>query len=361
MKKSFILILVSLLAVACKETPKASLPLQKITVAHPVQRDIVYNFEYPGYLQSEQTVDLIARVQGYLQDIRFQPGEIVKEGQVLFVIEPKPYEDQVKAAEANLATAEAALKLAGTSNERTKEAFKSNAVSELDVIRAQTTLDQAVATVDAAKAQLSTAKINLSYCYVKAPFTGRISRNFVDKGNLVGGQAKLASMYKDNRLFVYFNIEDSKYLIGFSQKNEFKLDNVELRFDELPGRVFKGKLDYLSPNVDLTTGTMNVRAVIDNTGGELRSGLYTKIRVPFKNVPGALLVPEAAIGTDQSGRYIYTVNDSSIVQYRSVKVGELQDDNMREIVEGIKANERFVSKGIIRVRDGQKIDPIEEK
>ncbi len=361
MKKYLLILLSLLLVVGCKEAPKTAANLAKITVAYPEKRNITYRFEYPGYLQSEQTVDLIARVQGYLQEVKFQPGEVVKEGQVLFVIEPKPYEDQVKTAEANLETAKASLKLAITSNERTKEAGKTNAVSELDVIKAQTTLDQAKASVASAEAQLSTAKTNLSYCYVKAPFTGRVTRNLVDKGNMVGGQATLASMYKDTKLFVYFNVEDSKYLIGFTKENEFKLDNVEIRFDEIPNKVYKGKLDYMSPTVDLTTGTINVRAVVDNKGGELRNGLYTKIRVPYKEVQDALLIPEGAIGTDQSGRYIYTVNDSSVVEYRSVKVGELQEDSMREIVEGLKANERFVTKGIIRVRDGQKIEAVEEK
>ncbi len=361
MKHCLPIVLLLVLAAACKEAPKASLAPQKISVAYPEKRNITYKFEYPGYLQSEQTVDLIARVQGYLQEVKFEAGQTVKEGQVLFVIEPQPYQDQVKAAQANLATAQANLKLAITSNERTQEAGKSNAVSELDVIKAQTTVDQANAAVDAAKAQLSLAEINLSYCYVKAPFTGRITRNLVDKGNMVGGQAKLASMYKDNKLFVYFNVEDSKYLIGFARQHEFNLDKVEMRFDELAGKTYTGRLDYMAPNVDLTTGTINIRAVIDNKGGELRSGLYTKIRIPYKDVKDALLIPEGAIGTDQSGRYIYAVTDSSTVEYRNVKVGELQDDNMREIIDGLKADERFVVKGIIRVRDGQKIEAIEEK
>ncbi len=359
------ILILLLFAVACKHETKVAPPLLKISVAYPEKRDIVYKLEYPGYLESEQTVDLVARVQGTLQEVRFKAGQSVKAGEVLFVIEPSTYEDHVKTAEANLRTAKANLAFAVANNKRIREASQSNAVSEIDVIQAQTEVDLNRAAVSAAEAQLNSSRTALSYCYVRAPFSGRISRNFIDRGNLVGNGEKLATMYKDHRLYVYFNVEDSRYFADFinrkdTEKQRFSFNKVELQFSEKLTKTYSGEIDYLAPNVDLSTGTINLRAIIENDNGELRSGMYVKLLLPYRKVADALLVPEGAIGTDQSGRFVYVLDDSSRTAYRHVKVGALQDDNMREITEGLTEKEQYVTKGLVRVRDGQKVEPVKE-
>jgi RND family efflux transporter MFP subunit len=362
---------VALLASCSSGQEVKPLPLSQYSVAHPAVRDIQYQLEFPGYLQSELVVDLLSRVEGYLQEVRFTAGSSVAKGDTLFVIEPRNYKNKVQQAEAQLLTSKANLALAETTLSRMQDAFKSNAVSEIDVIEATTNVDQCKAAVQSAEAQLETAQTNLSYCYILAPESGRVTRSLVDKGNYIAPHTQLATFYKDNQMYVYFSIEASKLIWAQNeaQKSDSQVkkagqpfSSVEVKLTDSQGneKYYPGQLDYLSPSANISTGTVDMRAVLKNDKRELNNGVYVKVTFPYKDVKDAVLIPESSIGTDQSGRYIYVVENDT-VRYRSVKVGQLQRDNMREIVKGLSADEYYITQAITRVRNGQAIKPIIEQ
>lgn len=371
MKTYIFLIVLSLFLLAgChskkqKEAETRQRPVPEIAVNTPMSEDVVYYYEYPAYLEAEQTVNLVARVSGFLEKILYTPGEKVKAGQLLFVIEPKPYMDQVNAAEAQVKSAEAQLEYARASYERMKEAVNTKAVSEIDYLQAQSTYNSAEASLQDARAQLNTARINLAYCYIKAPFEGRVTRNLVDQANFVPGSVNpttLATMYKDRRMYAYFNMAYAEYQ-NLPPENSRMPANDPLRFLTVtdaddPGRQWKGQLDYTSPNVDLQTGTVTIRAIIENPHEELLSGMYVKIHVPYRNVRDALLIPEASIGTNQTGRFVYIVGRDNKIELKPVTVGVLESDGMREIVKGIRRDDRYVVDALISVRPGMEVKPV---
>lgn len=363
-------VLVTIILTACAEKEVKQAPLPQYSVEKPELRDIVYHLDYPGFLQSELVVDIISRTEGYLEKMNVKPGQTVKAGDVLFVIEPKNYEDKLTEAIANLETAKANLVLAETTLERMKEASKSNAVSELDVVQAQTQVDLCKAAVKKAESGKSLAQTNLDYCYIKAPSNGRVSLNKIDVGNYVTPKTLLATLYKDDNLYVNFSIEASKLIWAQAQakNSNIKLgkgdafETVNVYLTDSKGNVYSysAKLDYLSPSADISTGTVDMRAVVNNKHKELNNGVLVNVSLPFKNVEKALLIPESSIGTDQSGRYIYVVENDT-VRYRSVQVGQLESDNKREILSGLSSDEWYVTKALTKVRNGQVINPIEKE
>ncbi|MBR3871972.1 MAG: efflux RND transporter periplasmic adaptor subunit [Paludibacteraceae bacterium] len=363
-------VLVTIILTACAEKEVKQAPLPQYSVEKPELRDIVYHLDYPGFLQSELVVDIISRTEGYLEKMNVKPGQTVKAGDVLFVIEPKNYEDKLTEAIANLETAKANLVLAETTLERMKEASKSNAVSELDVVQAQTQVDLCKAAVKKAESGKSLAQTNLDYCYIKAPSNGRVSLNKIDVGNYVTPKTLLATLYKDDNLYVNFSIEASKLIWAQAQakNSNIKLgkgdafETINVYLTDTKGNVYSysAKLDYLSPSADISTGTVDMRAVVNNKHKELNNGVLVNVSLPFKNVEKAVLIPESSIGTDQSGRYIYVVENDT-VRYRSVQVGQLESDNKREILSGLSSDEWYVTKALTKVRNGQVINPIEKE
>ena len=360
--------ILSLLLNGCKEkkeSAREAMPIPEISVAHPLVEDITLTKDYPGYLTTEQTVNLVARVSGALQSASFTPGARVKQGQLLFVIEPTVYQDNVVQAEAQLKTAQAQLEYARNQYARMKEALKSDAISRIQVLQAESNVSESTAAVSNAQAALNTARTNLAYCYIRAPFSGTISRSLYDVGSYIGAAVQpvtLATIYKDDRMYTYFNIADNQWLsmllaagkgTGAQPPKE-----VTVRLGEHGTETYPATLDYLSPNVDLSTGTLNVRANLDNPNGVLKSGLYVSITLPYGQQKNAVLVPEASIGTDQLGKYLYVVNDSNIVHYRHIVPGQLIGDTLRQVISGLSPQERYVTQALMKVRDGMKIKPV---
>ena len=368
MKKLMYIFLVLSVLTGCKERKDAGamkgMPTLAISVAKPIVKDITLTKDYPGYLTTEKTVNLAARVNGTLQSVSYAPGGRVKKGQLLFVIEPTLYNDKVAQAEAELKTAQAQLEYARNNYSRMKEAVKSDAVSQIQVLQSESSVTEGVAAVSNAEAALSTARTNLGYCYVRAPFDGTISKSTVDVGSYVGGSLQpvtLATIYKDDQMYAYFNVADNQWL-------EMSMNNQQPT-KELPKKImvqlgkegtesYPATLDYLSPNVDLNTGTLMVRANFDNPQGVLKSGLYVSITLPYGEADHAILVKEASIGTDQLGKFLYAVNDSDIVHYRHIEIGQLINDTLRQVLGGLSPQERYVTEALMKVRDGMKIKPI---
>lgn len=368
MKKSAIIFLFLPLLFACKKQKHTTetMPVPSIDVASPQVRDITLTKDYPGYLVTDKTVNLVARVNGFLQSINFQAGARVKEGQLLFVIEPTLYQDNVKQAEAALETARAQLDYARNSYERMKEAIKSDAVSQIQVQQAKSSVAQGEAAVHNAEAELNTARTNLSYCYVKAPFNGTITKTQFDVGSYISGSLQpvtLATIYKDDSMYAYFNVADNQWLGLLLTSKEGKTSSrlpqeITVRLGEEGLRSYPAKVDYLSPNVDLSTGTLTVRANLDNPQGILKSGLYVSITLPYGEAKNAVLIPDASIGTDQLGKFVYLVNDSNVVRYQHIITGQLVNDTLRQIIKGLTPQDRYVSKALLKVREGMKVNPV---
>ena len=342
MKKLMYIFLVLSVLTGCKEKKDAGamkgMPTLAISVAKPIVKDITLTKDYPGYLTTEKTVNLVARVNGTLQSVSYAPGGRVKKGQLLFVIEPTLYNDKVAQAEAELKTAQAQLEYARNNYSRMKEAVKSDAVSQIQVLQSESSVTEGVAAVSNAEAALSTARTNLGYCYVRAPFDGTISKSTVDIGSYVGGSLQpvtLATIYKDDQMYAYFNVADNQWL-EMSMNNQQPTKDLPKKIMVQLGKEgtesYPATLDYLSPNVDLNTGTLMVRANFDNPQGVLKSGLYVSITLPYGEADHAILVKEASIGTDQLGKFLYAVNDSDIVHYRHIEIGQLINDTLRQVL-----------------------------
>lgn len=375
MKAYLLILLLTLLCLSGCKNKKHDNPAesqkqhpQEVLVARPLQQEVIYSYQYPAYLEAIQTVNLVARVSGFLEKMNYIPGVPVKKGQLLFVIEPQPYEDQLKAAQAQLKSMQARLTYAQAQYEKMKEALPSKAISEIDYIQSESNYQSAVANLQDARAQLNTARTNLNYCYIRAPFDGRVSRNLVDVQNFVGGSVQpvtLATMYRDELLYAYFNMAYAEFqnLPKISNPQSPDDDNMPLTITDAAdtGRVWTGQLDYSSPNVDLQTGTVTVRAIVENPAQELLSGMYVKINVPYKKVKKALLIPESSIGTDQAGRYVLLVNHENKVIQKNVKVGVLTPDGMREILSGVSPLDYYIVEAMMTVRAGMTIEPVTEK
>lgn len=366
--------LLSLLAAGCfvsacgqgGERPAPALP--QVTVAQPEVRDVTEYHEYTGTTEAFEAVELRARVQGFLQSIKFEAGAMVKKDQLLFVIDPAAYQAAVQQAEAEVARAQAQRRLAQATLVRKERAFKDHAVSEVDVIQAKAELAQADAAIKAAGALLDTANINLSYTEVRSPIDGKVGRSLVDVGNLVGqGEATLLTSVMDHDpVYAYFNVSERVLLRFFElrangqapAKHE-KRPPLYLAVATDKGYPHKGEVDFLDNKVDPATGTIGARGVFPNPADRLLPGLFVRLRMPIGMLKDALLVPDRVVGSDQRGSYLLVVDETDTVVYKPVKPGVLLDGK-RVILEGLKKEDRVIVKGLIRSRPGIKVQPVKE-
>jgi RND family efflux transporter MFP subunit len=360
------LVLLALGVSACdsKKAQYAPPPDPQVTVSLPAQRDVINYAEYTGNTEAVESVEIRARVEGFLQSVNFRPSTMVKKGDLLFVIDPRSFEAQLNQAKADLAVAQANLKLAKATLTRKENAFKDRAVSEVAVIEAQAEKSKAEANVDAAKAAIEVARINLSYTKVVSPISGRVGRSLVDIGNLVGaGEATLlTTVVNDDPIYAYFNVSERDILhytkmerMNKGPLREEERDSIAMGLSNEKGFPHQGKVDYIDNKVDTRTGTIQVRAVFPNQDHIIYGGLFVRVRVPLRRMKGALLVSNRALGSDQGGHYLFVVNQKGEVEYRKIQIGPLQDDGMRVILEGIKPEDKVIIKGIQRVRPGMKV------
>lgn len=349
---------------ACSSShPSSSEPLTEVDVAEVVTDSVVLYKDYPGTLSAISAVDLVARVDGYLRTQNYEAGETVEKGRVLFTIESGQYQDAVNRAKAALTTAKSANAYAVQQYAAMKKALESDAVSQMEVLQSKSNLEQSEANIKSAEAALQTALTNLGYCTVRAPFKGTVTASGPSVGAYVGGSASpvaLAKIYDNSRLFANFYIEDGSLLRMYMNDNNRSMidyDSIPVTFSEQLPHNYTAALDYMAPDVNTGTGTLKVRAILDNSYGELRDGMYATISLPYKVDPKAILVKDASIATDQLGKYLYVVNDSNKVVYTPVKVGSLVADTMRVITEGLKPGERYVTKALLKVRSGMEVKP----
>ena len=367
----FILLSIMTLCMIClfgcnnKGKKKTTSDILKVSVAKPYVIPIVLHKEYPGYLLSNNIVDVVGRVSGYVTLQNFSSGQYINEGDLLYVIEPTVYENEVKKAEANLKSAQASLDYYKNNYQRMLEASKSDAISQIDLIQAETNVRTAKANVQTAEADLKTAQTTLSYCYIKAPITGFLTTSGAGEGEYVAGSDgspfKLTSIYNNDPMYAYFNIEDNQYLtIKMSSSNwESSLPKkVYVNMQEGRFPPIEATPNYISPFVNLKTGTLTLRALFENSQYDLKSGMYCTVTLPYGEDDNAILIPDASTGTDQLGRYIYVVDDNNIVSYRHIEVGEIINDSLIHVKSGLNPDEHFVTKALLKVRSGMKVEPI---
>lgn len=365
MRLTLPVILSGLIFAGCVKKEKTNREmLMPIDVAEVVVDSVVIYKDFPGILKANTTVDLVGRVNGYLKSKNYTPGDIVKRGQVLFTIEDDQYRNAVDQAEAQLTTARSTHEYNTRQYEAMKKAYEKDAVSEMEVIQAKSNYEESMASIKNCEAALRTAKLNLSYCTVTAPFEGRVTSSTVSVGAYIGGEGNpvtLATIYDNSIFYAEFYIDDSSYLN--LNANRLKIDGVN--YDSIPVRFtdpyphsYYGTLDYLAPDINTGTGTMLIKVKMKNYHEELRDGMYATISLPSQSDPHAVLVKDASIGTDQLGKYVYVVNDSNKVVYTSIKIGDIVNDSMRVVNSGLKEGNRYVTKALLKVRNGEEIKPV---
>lgn len=365
MKKIIVLATMAIICGCHKKAEQANSPMAlPVEVALPIEREVTLTREYPGYLDAVSTISIVGRASGTLQKQSYTPGGRVKKGQILFVIEPTLYENAVTQAEAALNTAEAGLEYARSNYERMQQAIASDAVSQIELLQAKSNVKSYEAQVENAKAALSTARTNLGYCYVKAPMDGIVGIENYSVGTYIPGAAspvELCKMYKDDKMYAYFDITDNQWLNKEKRANVVgKKEYVTFTLGNDTYYRWKAKMDYLSPDINLSTGTLRVRAELDNSNLFLKPGSYISVVLPYEKVDNGILVKDASIGTDQLGKFLYVLNDNNTVEYRSIATGNLVDDTLRLVTSGLKANERYVTKALLKVRNGMTVTPIME-
>ena len=342
-------------------------PPPKVVVARPVQKPITSYLELTGNTAPVAVVDLVARVQGFIESIDYADGAAVAKGRQLFGIERDVYQAQLDQAKATLASNQAAEAYAQAEYQRQSTLARQDFASQAVLQDAKAKLDQASAAILNAQAAIELANINLSYTKVLAPFDGVITNHLVDLGALVGvtGPTKLATIIQTDPLYVYFTMSEPQIL---TLKENLAKYGVELRttgLSDVPveiglqgeeGYPHRGHLDYASPQVDAATGTLTARAVFDNKDHALLPGLFVRVRTPIAQRDKALLTPDEAIGTSQEGKYVLVVGPDNVVHQKVVKTGA-RDGQLRVIESGLARDDWVVTEGVQRAAPGAKVDP----
>ncbi|MGP1309434.1 MAG: efflux RND transporter periplasmic adaptor subunit [Phycisphaerales bacterium] len=347
-------------------------PPPEVIVAKPVQRDVTTYITYTGVVEASATVDLTARVRGYLQSMHFEPGQRVEAGDLLFVIDPSEYQAAVERGEAIVRSRAAALEGAENDARLARELADQRAGPEIDALIKAARRDAMVADLAAAEADLVDAKLNLQYTEVRAPISGRVTVNYVDVGNLVGQTEPtlLASIVQASPAYVPVDVSESDVVSvrkareqqgargdgiepGQIAPGEWRPSELALANDD--DFSITGRIDYVEPQLNVETGTLRVRTRYENEDDSLIPGMFTRVRFAMSS-KDSLLVPESALLSDQQGRYALVVNSENTVEIRRVQIGAL-DGSMRVVEQGLSPDDRVIVLGALRSRPGSKVTP----
>jgi RND family efflux transporter MFP subunit len=344
-------------------------PPPKVVVAQPLQQDVPLYAELTGNTKAFNEVKLEARVQGFLEQIKYVDGAAVKKGDLLFVIQQSTYQAQLDQAKATLEANKASQANAQVEYSRQSTLGQQQFASQSRVDDAKTKLAETSAAVLGAQANLEVANINLGYTEVTAPFDGIASRHLVSVGALVGyaGPTELASVVQIDPIYVYFEVSETvvqRVKEALSRLGKTMRDvhdvPVEIGLQIEEGYPHKGVIDYIAPQIDASTGTLQVRGIFENKDAALLPGMFARVRVPIRRPAPALLVPDTAIGTSQLGRYVLVVNKDNVVEQRTVTIGQV-DKGLRVIESGLKPDDLVVIDGVQRAIPGNKVDPDKQK
>lgn len=345
------------------------IPLPTVQTQQPVSKAMSEYVNQTGNTVAYHTVDLVARVEGYLDKINFIDGTFVEKGTTLFLIEPEPYRAKVIEAEAEVASKKATHTYDAIEYARQQRMYKQNATSKSNVEKWLAKSQASAADVTEAEENLILAQINQSYTQVKAPFDGRIGRHLVDKHNLVGHGAAtiLATLEQLDPIYVYFNLNEIDLIRLRAAMKEQNIDEkvirqvpVEINLPSGENYKFKGKIDFINTGLNASTGTLEFRALLPNTGYALLPGLFVQIKIAVDPPEPRLTVPNDAVQYDQAGPYLLTVNQDDRVVRKRVVLGPLEN-GVQAIASGIKSTDRVIVKGLQRASDGKLVHPVFEQ
>jgi multidrug efflux system membrane fusion protein len=343
-------------------------PPPQVGVAHPARQEVTPYLELTGNAQAYNQVDLVARVQGFLQSIDYQDGASAKQGDTLFVIEPAPYEARLQQAQASLTSTQAQVAQSQVEYNRQASLGRSEFSSQSAVDQARATRDSNQANLSNLQAGVTLAAINLAYTRVTAPFDGQVTMHQVSAGSLVGvtGPTVLATIIQLAPIRVICTVSEQDVLRIKETMPKRALEPADIASVPVEvGRMNEadyphhGTLDYVAPNIDPTTGSLTIRGVLPNTEKALLPGMFVRMRVPLARQKAmVLLVPDQALGSDQGGRYVLVVDKDNIVRQRPVVTGQLSGD-LRVIASGLSAEDSVVVSGLQKAIPGAKVVPAE--
>jgi RND family efflux transporter MFP subunit len=347
-------------------------PPPTVTVAKPIERGVVDQDEYVGRFVAIDSVEVRARVSGYLDQIHFRDGQTVKAGDLLFTIDKRPFQNAVAQARANLAQSKANLAFTTADLERAKQLVRDRTITEQVFDQRTQAFGAATASVAANEAALRQAELDLEFTDLRAPVAGRIGDRRVSPGNLVtgglaGNTSMLATIVSLDPIRFEFTFDEASYLryerfarTGKEVTGREGGVNVGLKLLDEKDFVHRGTMDFVDNVIDKSSGTIRGRAVFANPDLVLTPGMFGRIRVPGSPTYPALLVPDVAIGTEQVRKFVLVVGADNVAAEKYVTLGPVVDGNLRVVKEGLKADDRVVVNGLMRVRAGQKVTPQEQ-
>lgn len=356
-------------AAGCARAPAQmmQMPPNKVSVSYPLERAVADYVEFTGQTSPVKTVEVRARVWGYLESLHFTEGAMVNQDDLLFQIDPRPYQALVNQALGKIAQDQAQLKHNEATYRRYDKLKANGAATQEDLDRTLADRDSMKATLAADTADLEAKQLDLNYTTIRAPITGRVSRYEVTEGNVVqsgqNGGTLLTTIVSVDPMYVYFDVDERTLLAVKRLVKSGSMKNVqESAFPLAVGLADEdnfphhGLVNFLDNKVDPGTGTIRVRGVFENQDGFLTPGLFVRCHLPLGEPRRRLLVAEEAIASDQEQKFVYVVNDANEVSYRPIQPGRLYD-GMRVIEGGLAKNEKVVVKGLQRVRPGAKVEP----
>jgi len=338
-----------------------------VMVSHPVEREVTDFADFTGRVTAVDSVEVRARVGGYLAKVNFKEGALVKQGDVLFEIDPRPYQAQVNHDIGQIATNEAVLKRARADNARNKAvaARSPGAVTQQELDQFQASEDEALGVLETSRATLENSQLNLAFTKVTSPVNGRVSRYFVTVGNLVvQDQTLLTTIVSVDPMYVYFDVDENTVLRVRQLIREGKAKSARDPGTKLPvllglenekGMPHQGIVDFVDNQINPRTGTLHVRGVFPNQDESLAPGYFARVRVPIGQPHKALLVSDRAIDTDQGQKIVYVVSEKNEVVSRPIRTGEVHN-GQRVIEEGIQPGDRVIVTGLQNVRPGMTVE-----
>ena len=343
-------------------------PPPPVTVAKPVKRTVTDFDEYVGRFTAINSVEVRARVSGYLDGVHFKDGQIVKQGDLLFTIDKRPFQNTLDQARANLAQAKSNLAFTQSDYTRGQQLVRDKTITDQTFEQRAQAFHNAEAAVSNNEAAVRQAELDIEFTELRAPVNGRIGDRRVSPGNLVtggttGNTTLLATIVSLDPVYCYFDADERSILKYQQLAREGRADNIRdgkmdcvLELANESGFPHKGVLDFVDNRVDPATGTMSVRGVFANADRTLQPGFFARIRVPGSAKYSALLIPDQAVGTDQGQKFVFTVNSQDIPEYKIVNLGPIID-GLRVVRQGIQSNDWVVVNGLMGVRPGAKVNP----
>lgn len=337
---------------------QAAPPAPPVSVATVLARHVVEQNEFSGRIEAVESAQIRARVRGTIEAVHFKPGSLVKKGDLLFVIDPREYQAEMQRSEAAVAGSQARAELARLELERSKRLLADNAISQRDFDERASSARQLDATARAEQAALAVARLNLDHATVRAPFDGRIGKAEVTVGNLVDSNVVLTSLVSIQPVYVSFDSDEATYLaLGTSARSGAAAVKVRMGLANETGYPHEGRLDFVDNRLDPASSSVRMRAVLDNRNGVLTPGLFARVQLGAEAAGGdAILINEAAVGTDQDRKYVVVIGADNKAEYRVVQLGPLVD-GLRVARSGLKPGERIVVNGLQRVRPGAPVAP----